>query len=95
MEKHIDLCRSNDKYKVPSMSEYSSAREIFLAPVRREYSEVIRDYPPAIQQMEHYSSAHGFGYGTLAWTLCCSGMKVTCKVCPESFTVDPSTRGSG
>eukprot|EP00973_Karenia_brevis_P009062 1226549-Karenia_brevis.AAC.1 len=58
MEKRIDLCRSNKNYKVPSMSEYSSAREAFLAPVRREYSEVIRDYPPASQQMEHYSQAH-------------------------------------
>eukprot|EP00973_Karenia_brevis_P008912 1206621-Karenia_brevis.AAC.1 len=72
MVKHIDLCRGNNNYKVPKMSEYSLARETFLAPVRGEYSEVIRDYPPEIQQMEHYSQAHGFGYGTLAWTLCCS-----------------------
>eukprot|EP00973_Karenia_brevis_P011223 1519047-Karenia_brevis.AAC.1 len=72
MEKHIKLCNSNSNHKVPNMSQYSTAREAFLAPVRREYSEIIQDYPPEIQQMENYSQTHGFGYGTLAWTLCCS-----------------------
>eukprot|EP00973_Karenia_brevis_P055627 7735784-Karenia_brevis.AAC.1 len=75
MEHHIRVCGNSNDHRVPSMSEYSQAREAFLAPVRRKYAETIRSYPPEIQQIQGYSQAHGFGYGTLAWTLCSSGYK--------------------
>eukprot|EP00973_Karenia_brevis_P007354 995114-Karenia_brevis.AAC.1 len=95
METHIRVCGNNNGAMVPNMSEYSQAREAFLAPVRRKYAENIRSYLPEVQQIQGYSRDDGFGYGTLAWTLCSSGYKVTCKVCPRSFTVDPSKNNSG
>eukprot|EP00973_Karenia_brevis_P036998 5100497-Karenia_brevis.AAC.1 len=64
---------------VPSMHEYSQKRERFLASVRRQYAEDMKEYPPEIQQIEGYAPEHGFGYGTVAWTLCSSGYRVSCK----------------
>eukprot|EP00973_Karenia_brevis_P081032 11239070-Karenia_brevis.AAC.1 len=79
MEKHIKLCSRSSDHKVPSMTEYSLNREHFLAPIRRQYAEDMKDYLPEVQQVSGYSPDHGFGSGTLAWTLCCSGYKVACK----------------
>eukprot|EP00973_Karenia_brevis_P047263 6560035-Karenia_brevis.AAC.1 len=42
---------------------------MFLAPIRREYAELIKDYPAAIQQIENFAPSNGYGYGTLACTL--------------------------